>query len=231
MIRQLAHLAIIAPFVMWTSIVAFNAWKLSFGANYPVISQVAQQHQKLTDGQQRQDIQSDQELTIQRDIARFNQQLVTATWALGAIGFITASMGFGTAIVLYFTLHATETAVDAAKKSAAAVVAVERPRVRLSKLRFSRGGGDVRDRNRVAISIGRILMARGRDARRPQAYLRVLLGLLQVGVRGQVERQLGHEGRAAPVRNEAVRVGGRNCPRSAKGGRVVTRENVAVHLR
>jgi hypothetical protein len=61
------------------------------------IGQETGENQKLTDAQKREADQREQELSIQRDIAKFNHQLVVATWILGIIGF-------GTGIVLYFTL-------------------------------------------------------------------------------------------------------------------------------
>jgi hypothetical protein len=74
----------------------------SAGTPNAAIGQETGENQKLTDAQKREATQREQELLIQRDIAKFNHQLVIATWILGIIGF-------GTGIVLYFTLcHARE---------------------------------------------------------------------------------------------------------------------------
>jgi hypothetical protein len=78
--------------------------------------------QKAANFQERDAAQKEQELTIQRDIARFNHQLVIATWVLGVVALVTG-------IILYFTLRATRIAADAAKNAANAAVNADRAHI------------------------------------------------------------------------------------------------------
>jgi hypothetical protein len=121
-IRKIVLAVVLVLFVAWISVGSWYSWQVplsnhqeasseeqnranqkSIGIPTNVIaSQEQGENQKLTNAQKREAAQRDQELKIQRDIARFNHQLVIATWVLGIIGF-------GTGIVLYFTLcHARE---------------------------------------------------------------------------------------------------------------------------
>jgi hypothetical protein len=124
---KLAQAAFLAVFVAWIAFGSWHSWQSALNEHYAAADekqnypdgerhpvgppqfgtsrQEAGEDHKLTDSQQREAAQKKQELAIQRDIARFNRQLVIATWILGVVGL-------GTGIVLYFTLRATREAAD-----------------------------------------------------------------------------------------------------------------------
>jgi hypothetical protein len=92
--RNILYGVVLALSVAWISVGSWYSWQRAPRENH-----------ELTDAQKRETSQKEQELAIQRDIARFNHQLVIATWVLGVIGF-------GTGVVLYFTLRATQKAAE-----------------------------------------------------------------------------------------------------------------------
>jgi len=136
---------VIALFVVWISIGSWRSWQLSLNDHQKTSTKKQQSSDKgdwqiwipnvvvapgqktgenheLTEVQKHETAQKEQELAIQRDIARFNHQLVIATWVLGIIGL-------GTGLVLYFTLRATQTSADAVALNAKAAIGVELPAI------------------------------------------------------------------------------------------------------
>jgi len=98
-VKMIGLASVVALFLAWTWVGSWYSWQRSVsahqeavaGAQPPTISQEAAQKRE--------------ELSIQRDIARFNFQLVIATWVTGVVGMVTG-------LVLYFTLRVTQKAAD-----------------------------------------------------------------------------------------------------------------------
>jgi hypothetical protein len=97
-----------------------------------------------------------------KECAAYNIALV-AFWETGKVlNWISPAItAFATIAIAYFTFTLKESSdklfiaaarsAEAARQSAVAAISAERPRVQLSKLRFSRGEFDIRDRTKLPI--------------------------------------------------------------------------------
>jgi hypothetical protein len=101
--RKAAYSAILVVFVVWILVGSWYSWQSNLD-NHLIATAGKQDRTELTDAQKREAALKEQELAIQQDIARFNHQLVFATWFLAIISSVTA------VFALYFTLRTTQKA-------------------------------------------------------------------------------------------------------------------------
>jgi hypothetical protein len=98
-VKRIGLAIVVALFVAWTWVGTWYSWQRPLSTHQDVIEAPSRPPASIEAAQKRE------ELAIQRDIARFNFQLVIATWVIGVVGMVTG-------IVLFFTLKATRQAAE-----------------------------------------------------------------------------------------------------------------------
>jgi hypothetical protein len=99
-VKRIALAILVALFVAWTWVGTWYSWQRPLSNHQDAVIEASSRPPASPEAAQKRE-----ELSIQRDIARFNHQLVIATWVIGVVGMVTG-------VVLFFTLRVTQKAAD-----------------------------------------------------------------------------------------------------------------------